>query len=44
MRGYVEWLENEEREQPEGWNPTYEAFVEAAREKADAARDEVKNK
>jgi hypothetical protein len=44
MRGYVEWMESEARERPVSWNPTYEDFVEAALEKADAARDEVKNK
>jgi hypothetical protein len=39
MRGYVEWLENEARERPEGWEPAAEEFTEAMLEKADAARD-----
>jgi hypothetical protein len=39
MRGYVEWLENEARERPEGWEQTAEEFTEAMLEKADTARD-----
>lgn len=39
MRGFVEWMENEAREQPEGWEPTAEDFTEAMLEKADSARD-----
>jgi hypothetical protein len=43
MRGYVEWLESEARERPASWNPMYEDYLEAAREKADAARDRAKD-
>jgi hypothetical protein len=39
MRGYVEWLEDQERFQPDGWEPTHEAWIESHLEKVDAARD-----
>lgn len=43
MRGYVEWLENQERFQPEGWEPTHEDWIESHLEQVDAARDRAKD-
>jgi hypothetical protein len=39
MRGYVEWMESEARERPEGWEPSAEDFTEAMLEKADAVEE-----
>ena len=37
MRGYVEWLESQERD---GLEITHEAWIESHLEKVDAARDD----
>jgi hypothetical protein len=37
MRGYVEWLESQERD---GLGTSHEDWIESHLEKADAARDE----
>lgn len=44
MRGYVERLEELEREMPEGQEATYEDYAESIRNDVDNARDANKNK